>query len=120
MITVMNLNLRSLLSLLLGIALFGTAVADKPSLLRMFGRAKSVEANSSKSYQLSEEDGPWMILASNFVGEGSKTRAERLAFEIRKELGLPAFIYQERFDFTGNINSDPRFIAMLKKVGLEK
>ncbi len=49
-----------------------------------------------------------MILASNFVGEGSKTRAERLAFEIRRDLGLPAFIYQEKFDFTGNINSDPR------------
>jgi hypothetical protein len=106
MIAVMNQ--RSLLSFFLATVVLGTAAADTPGLLRMFGRAPSVEADVSKSYQLSEEDGPWMILASNFVGEGSKERAERLAFEIRKELGLPAFIYQEKFDFTGNINSDPR------------
>lgn len=106
MITVMNP--RSLLSLALATAVLATATADTPSLLRMFGRAPSVEADESKSYQLSEEDGPWMILASNFVGEGSRARAERLAFEIRKQLALPAFIYQEKFDFTGNLNSNPR------------
>lgn len=106
MITVMNQ--RSLLSLALVASLAVTASADTPSLLKMFGRAPAVEADASKSYQLSEEDGPWMILASNFVGEGSKSRAERLALEIRKDLGLPAFIYQEKFDFTGNLNSDQR------------
>jgi hypothetical protein len=60
------------------------------------------------SYELGEEDGPWLILASTFVGEGSQQRAERLAAEIRKELGMPAFIYREKFDFTGTINRDPR------------
>ncbi|WP_146525557.1 hypothetical protein [Novipirellula artificiosorum] len=70
----------------------------------MFRSSSDVEADASADYGLSEEDGPWMILASTCVGEGSKARAERLALEIRRELGLPAYIYRERFDFTGRVN----------------
>lgn len=77
--------------------------AEPPGLLRMFSR-RSVEADADKSYELSEEDGPWMILASTFVGEGAKGRAERLALEIRRDLQLPAFTYREHFDFTGNVS----------------
>ena len=84
----------------------GTVAADKPSFLKMFARVPAVDADSSMSYELNEEDGPWMILAATLVGEGSKKRAERLALEIRQELGLPAFIYQEKFDFTGTIHSN--------------
>ncbi|MFG0286536.1 MAG: hypothetical protein ACF8CQ_00080 [Rhodopirellula sp. JB044] len=81
------------------------ATADGPSLLRMFKRGnRSVESDASKSYNLSEEDGPWMILAHTFVGEGSKERAERLVLEIRRDLQLPAFVYEEDFDFSGNVN----------------
>ena len=107
MITVMSQ--RSLLSLILLVVSVSTSTADRPSLLlRMFGRVSSVEADPSKSYTLSEEDGPWLILAGTLVGEGSKQRAERLALEIRQDLGLPAFIYQEKFDFTGTINQGTR------------
>lgn len=102
MITI--INHRSLLSLLIVAVAVSSTAADRPSLLKIFGRAPAVEADPSKSYQLSEEDGPWMILASTFVGAGAKQRAARLALEIRKELRLPAYIYQERFDFTGPIN----------------
>jgi hypothetical protein len=102
------MNHRSLLSLLLFVVAAGTAGADKPAFLKMFSREPAIEADDSKSYELREEDGPWMILASTFVGEGSKQRAERLALEIRKELGMPAFIYREKFDFTGTIDRDPR------------
>ncbi|WP_419194498.1 hypothetical protein [Novipirellula herctigrandis] len=70
----------------------------------MFRPSPKVEADASAEYLLSEEDGPWMILASTCVGEGSKARAKRLALEIRSELGLPAYIYLERFDFTGEVN----------------
>jgi len=96
----------TLLSLCL--LLLGTSAthADRPSLLQMFKRTPAVEADASKTYALSEEDGPWLILATNFVGEGSKQRAERLALEIRDELNLPAYIYKEKFDFTGTIRRD--------------
>lgn len=106
MIAVMNQKL--LLSLVFVATAVGAARAEKPSLLKIFARSPAAQADTSTSYELSEEDGPWLILASTFVGEGSKKRAERLAAEIRKELGLPAFIYREKFDFTGTIDRDPR------------
>jgi len=97
---------RLLLSFCLVFAAAGTVAADPPSLLRMFRMSPRVEADESKSYELSEEDGPWMILASTLVGEGARGRAQRLALEIRSDLGLPAFIYNEKFDFTGNVRFD--------------
>ena len=41
------------------------------------------------------------------MGVGSRQRAERLANEIRQQLELPAYIYKEKFDFTGTIAQDP-------------
>ena len=103
------MNQKTLLPLLLVACLTGFAQADPPGFLKnMFGRDATAEADPSKTYELSEEDGPWLILASTFVGEGSAKRANRLALEIREELGLPAYIYRENFDFTGTINRDPR------------
>jgi len=81
-----------------------TALADGPSLLRMFSRGGRVQADPAADYTLAEEDGPWMILAHTFVGEGSRDRAQRLVMEIRRDLQLPAFVYREQFDFTGEVN----------------
>jgi hypothetical protein len=98
---------RSLIALVT-VALFsGVAAAEKPSLLKMFGRENSAQPATTDALELTEEDGPWLILASTFVGEGSKKRAERLANEIRQDLKLPAYIYKEKFDFTGTIAQDP-------------
>ncbi|TWU59880.1 hypothetical protein Poly51_01530 [Rubripirellula tenax] len=100
---------RFLLSLTLVALLTGSSVADPPTFLRsIFGRAPAVEVDPSKSYVLSEEDGPWLILAATLVGEGAKERAEKLALEIRNDLSLPAYIYNEKFDFTGTVGFDQR------------
>ena len=96
------MSLRSLLSVLLIAFACSSLLADTPSLLKMFRRVPTVDANPSKPYQLTETEGPWLILASTQVGEGAKERAEQLALEIRRDLGLAAFIYQENFDFTGS------------------
>lgn len=98
-----RVTLLSLSLLFLG---SGVTQADTPSLLKMFKRTPAVESDASKTYELSEEDGPWLILATNFVGQGSQQRAERLTLEIRKDLNLPAYIYKEKFDFTGTIGHD--------------
>ena len=84
----------------------GMVLAEKPSLLRMFGRPNASPLNASQPLELTEEEGPWLILASTFVGQGAKNRAERLAKELREEMKMPAFIYKEEFDFTGTINND--------------
>ncbi|MFG0261464.1 MAG: hypothetical protein ACF788_03650, partial [Novipirellula sp. JB048] len=87
--------------------LAGTSHATPPKLMNMFRSGGNVEADIEAEYTLSQEDGPWMILASTCVGEGSKERAHRLAFEIRRDLNLPAFIYREKFDFTGSVGRGP-------------
>uniref|UniRef100_UPI003566E49D hypothetical protein n=1 Tax=Novipirellula sp. TaxID=2795430 RepID=UPI003566E49D len=79
--------------------------AGPPNLMNMFRSGANVEADAEAEYVLTEEDGPWMILASTCVGEGSKARAHRLAFEIRRDLKLPAYIYREKFDFTHGPNT---------------
>lgn len=90
------------------LGIFGSAcspvVADGPSLLRMFARGQKIEADASKPYHLTQEDGPWMILAHTFLGPGSKERAERLVLEIRQDLNLPAFLYAKDIDFSGEVN----------------
>ncbi|WP_286177895.1 hypothetical protein [Stieleria mannarensis] len=78
--------------------------AAPPSLLKLFGKAQPID--QADSFLLSEEDGPWLLLATTFVGEDAKDRAQRAAVEIRNELRLPAFIYKEEFNFTGTAGQD--------------
>ncbi len=82
----------------------GPLSAAPPSLLRIFGRTPQAEAVSHDPRKLTEVDGPWMILASSFAGSEGRQRAERLADELSKEFGLPTFIHEENFDFTGKLN----------------
>ncbi|MCC9658483.1 hypothetical protein [Rhodopirellula halodulae] len=104
----MNSSLRFGLIAILAVAATGlvgssSATAQTSPFLRMFKRGKQVEADQNKTYSLSEEEGPWLILAHTFVGAGSKERAERLALEVRQNLNLPAYIYEEEFDFSGEV-----------------
>ncbi|MEM0925742.1 MAG: hypothetical protein AAGJ83_06875 [Planctomycetota bacterium] len=85
-------------------ATIGEIHAAPPSLLKLFGKSKPID--QGESYVLSKEDGPWLLLATTFVGENAKKRAERTAVEIRNTLRLPAFIYEENFDFTGTADRD--------------
>ncbi len=78
------------------------ARAETPGFLKIFSRNPSRQVSATPR-ELSEEDGPWLILASTFVGEDSESRALRLAEEIRRDLRLPAFIYKENFDYTGDV-----------------
>ena len=93
---------------LVAVLILGEAVqAQTNTILKMFGKDTSAKPLNSDSLELTEAEGPWLILASNFVGVGSRQRAERLANEIRQQLELPAYIYKEKFDFTGTIAQDP-------------
>ena len=99
--------------MLFGIILVSTAASvtaqtpRKPSLLkRMF--APGSTPTRSLSGELSEEAGPFLILAHTLVGEGAKDRAQRLADEIRRDMKLSAFIYKEEFDFTKTVSFDPQ------------
>lgn len=59
---------------------------------------KRIEADPQKDYRLTKDNGPWMIMASSFSGEGAEKQARELVLELRKRYKLKAFIHQMEFD----------------------
>ena len=59
--------------------------------------AKSVDADPNKTYALTEAEGPWMIMACSFSGDGADKQAQELVHELRKRYKLPAYAFQGRF-----------------------
>ncbi len=57
-----------------------------------------IEADPEKDYTLTKDNGPWMIMASSFSGDGARQQAGELVLELRKRYKLKAFIHQMRFD----------------------
>ncbi len=78
-------------------ALSGAASAAPPwQKLALF---KRIDADPEKSYPLTEEQGPWLILVTTFIGEGAEERAARLCYELRKDYKLQAYTHRVHFDF---------------------
>jgi hypothetical protein len=96
------MNQRCFLCLLLAMALThafpATAPAAKP--WEMLIPFKRVDAAKDKEYRLTENQGPWMILAASFAGPGAEQQAKQLVYELRRDLNIEAFIHEESYDFT--------------------
>jgi hypothetical protein len=60
---------------------------------------KSVDVDPDKSYTLSENNGPWLIMACSFSGDGAEKQARELVYELRKRYKLPAYVHEKQFDF---------------------
>ena len=87
-----------LLALTLTPGMTGTAQAARPwNLLIPFRR---VDADREKSYELTVDDGPWMILAASFAGPGAEQQAAQLVYELRRDKNLKAYIHRKTYDFT--------------------
>lgn len=88
----------NVLAIILVLATASLSSAAPP--LAMLLPFKRVEADPSKRYQLTEEDGPWMILASSFAGEEAQHQADQLVLELRRRYKLPAYVHRRQYDFT--------------------
>ena len=64
---------------------------------------KQIEADENADYPVSEENGPWMILAVTFMGENAQHDARRLVYELRKRYKLEAYTHKAHFDYTGDV-----------------
>ncbi len=64
---------------------------------------KGPEADPNTTYYLSEEDGPWMVMAATFEGEGAQQQANDLVYELRAQHKLEAFVHRAKFDFTKDL-----------------
>ncbi len=60
---------------------------------------RRVEADPDKSYRVTEDNGPWMIMACSFSGDGAEQQARELVLELRKRYKLPAYVYKMHFAF---------------------
>lgn len=93
-------TLRILLLGLCGLApVWNSAVLAEP-LWRMFAPVDRVPVAVDGDYTLAETNGPWMIMAATFSGEGAADQARDLAMELRREFNLEAFTHSMTFDHT--------------------
>lgn len=67
---------------------------------RQINLFKRIEADPRKDYQLTEDQGPWMIMCCTFSGEGAEDEARELVLELRKRFKLLAYTYEMEFDFS--------------------
>ncbi len=61
---------------------------------------KHLEAKQHEMYPITDQNGPWLIMAATFTGEGAEQQAAELVYELRKEFKLPAYSYQKKFEYS--------------------
>ncbi|MFM8434141.1 MAG: hypothetical protein ACKOBP_02190 [Planctomycetia bacterium] len=61
----------------------------------------AAEVPADAMFPLSEKDGPWLVLAATFRGEGARDDARRLVQELRRDHRLEAYTHEKSFDYTG-------------------
>ncbi|MEN9666388.1 MAG: hypothetical protein RLZZ326_2751, partial [Planctomycetota bacterium] len=64
--------------------------------------SSSGEVDSKAMYPLAERDGPWLVLATTFRGEGAREDARRLVQELRRTHKFKAYTHEKSFDYTGS------------------
>jgi len=62
-----------------------------------------VEADINADYTLKDSNGPWIIVATTFSGEGAEQQADELVLELRRRYKLEAYKHSKTFDFTGTV-----------------
>lgn len=99
----MGWKLRSvMLGLVVAAGLAGTSWAESP--WKRIGFVKQrVEANPQVDYALTQQNGPWMIMAATFSSDGADAQAKALVFELRSKHNLPAFVHPKKFDYTESV-----------------
>ena len=59
-----------------------------------------VAADPQGDYTLKETNGPWLIMAATFTGEGAEDQARRLTLELRQQFNLASFLHQMAFNYS--------------------
>ncbi len=86
------------LSTLLAVAGPGRAKAAPPwSKLVLF---RHLSADPDQLYPITDTNGPWMIMAASFSGDGAEDQAQKLIHELRSDFKLPAYSYRKTFEYS--------------------
>lgn len=62
-----------------------------------------VEADADKTYELTENNGPWMVMAASFSGAGAANDAKALVLELRGQFGVEAYTFERKYDYTDTV-----------------
>jgi hypothetical protein len=62
------------------------------------------ENTSSRGGPLTQDHGPWMIMAASFDGDGAGEQAQQLADELSSRHGLAAYVHDRTFDHSDGQN----------------
>ncbi|HUT10373.1 MAG TPA: hypothetical protein VMY42_07750 [Thermoguttaceae bacterium] len=88
-----------LLAFCLVLTIVGPATVDAELPWADLFSLSRVESDPDKPYPLTEQNGPWMIVATTFSGEGAEQQARELVLELRKRYKLEAYTQRKRFEF---------------------
>jgi hypothetical protein len=78
----------------------GAAPGAQAQIWKRFVPTQRVEADPQGDYTLKENNGPWLIIAATFSGEGAEEQAQRLMLELRERFNLNAYLHKMAFDFS--------------------
>jgi hypothetical protein len=87
--------------------LWAVAPAARAQLWKQFVPVSHTEAVAPKGdtakggTALTQDNGPWMVMAASFQGDGAEQQAQDLAQEFRQKQQLPAYVHDQTFDFSG-------------------
>lgn len=81
-------------------AWLGHAPQASGQLWKKFVPAERVDSDPQSDFRLTEENGPWLIIAATFSGEGAEEQAHDLALEFRSRFNLPAYEHDMAFKFS--------------------
>jgi hypothetical protein len=86
-----------------GLTLIASAAAPATNaqLWKQFVPVSHTEPVPNGDTTLTQDNGPWMIMAAAFEGEGAEQQAQDLAQEFRQKQHLAAFVHDQTFDFSG-------------------
>ncbi len=74
-------------------------------LWKQFAPAPKSEAKKSAptgrhDYTLTQENGPWLVMATSFSGDGAQEQANELASELQEKFHLRSYVTEMSFDFS--------------------
>lgn len=69
-------------------------------LWKQFAPVARVDADPGGDFGLTQENGPWLVMAATFSGNGAEEQARELALEFRQRYNLPAYHHEMSFDFS--------------------
>ena len=61
------------------------------------------------SYSLTQESGPWLIVAASFSGDGADKQAHELASELRDRFHLHAYVHEMDFKFKDDSDNNGKY-----------